>query len=96
MTIWTRFKTGFPFFIDGLGGEDTLEISETKETNSKPEEIVLTDNEGILDIYEGGDQRVRPSSNIPTTESTSNSETDNAIEGTETFQNGKPEEKDEL
>merc|ERR1719244_1189518 len=46
--------------IDGLGGEPT-EADVTQDQN-EPEEIVLTDGANVLDIFDGGDQRERPSS----------------------------------
>ena len=56
--------------IHGFGEEDAV-----TENQNEPEEIVLTDDTIVLDIYEGGDERQRPSSaateindNIPSEE----------------------------
>ena len=58
--------------IDGFGEEDAV-----TENQNEPEEIVLTHDTIGLDIYEGGDERKRPSSaateindNIPSEEDT--------------------------
>lgn len=47
--------------IDGLGGE-LPESTDVIQDQNEPEEIVLTDGANILDIFDGGDQRERPSS----------------------------------
>jgi len=57
--------------IEGMGGEDSeAEGKHEIEHVNEPEEVVLTDTDNVLDIYEGGDQRSRQSSSTAqTTES---------------------------
>eukprot|EP00092_Neocalanus_flemingeri_P041154 GFUD01044812.1.p1 GENE.GFUD01044812.1~~GFUD01044812.1.p1 ORF type:complete len:601 (+),score=262.34 GFUD01044812.1:1153-2955(+) len=49
--------------IEGLGGEEYVSDGEHKvEQLHEPDEDALTDSGNVIDIYEGGDQRSRPSS----------------------------------
>eukprot|EP00092_Neocalanus_flemingeri_P041159 GFUD01044817.1.p1 GENE.GFUD01044817.1~~GFUD01044817.1.p1 ORF type:complete len:956 (+),score=375.88 GFUD01044817.1:80-2947(+) len=50
--------------IEGLGGEEYISHGERNiKHQNEPEEVALTDSgNNVIDIYEGGDQRSRPSS----------------------------------